>query len=78
MPKITKNSCHDVSPFKQEIETIASKSVKKCDQTQIASIDTDASRVSKTLLSKIKRSEPRDGVDGVTIIREMRDATRRI
>lgn len=78
MPKITMNRCHDVSPLKQEIETIAGKSVKKCDQTQIASKDTDTSRISKTLLSKIKRSEPRDGVDGVTIIREMRDATRRI
>lgn len=78
MPEITKNRCRDDSPLKQEIETIAGKSVKKSDQTQIASIDTDASRVSRTLLSKIKRSEPRDGVDGVTIIREMRDATRRI
>ena len=78
MPEIIKNHCRDDSPLKQEIETIAIKSVKKSDQTQISSIDSDASRVSKTVLCKIKRSESRDGVDGVTIIREMRDASRRI
>ena len=54
MPDITKNRCYDESPVKQEIETTSCKAVKKSDQTQNASVETDASRVSKTLLSKIK------------------------
>ena len=53
-------------------------SVQKIKQTQNASVVTDASRILKTLLTKIKRSELRDGVDGVSLILEKRDATGRI
>ena len=77
MPEIIKNPRYD-SPIKEDKETMAGKSVNKNDQTQTAPGETDASRVSKTLLSKIKRSKEREGVDGVSIIRAMRDATRRI
>lgn len=78
MSEITKNPCQDDSPIKQEIETAAVKGVQKIKQTQNASVVTDASRVSKTMLCKIQCSEPRDGADGVSLIREMRYTTRRI
>ena len=78
MPEINKNPRYDDSPVMQDKETAAGKSVQKNDQAQTASGKTDASRVSKTSLSEIKLSEPREGVDGVSIIRKMRDATRRM
>lgn len=78
MPEIIKNPRRHDSPVKQDKETTAGKSVQKNDRTQTAPGETDASRVSKTSLSKIKRSKQREGVDGVSIIRAMRDATRRI
>ena len=64
MPEIIKNPRDHDSPVEQDKETASGK--------------TDASRVSKTSLSNIKRSVSRAGVDGVSIIRKMRDATRRI
>ena len=78
MPEIIKNPRRYGSPFKEDKETTAGKSVQENDQTQTASGKTDDSRVSKTSLSNIKRSKQREGVDGVSIIRAMRDATRRI
>ena len=78
MPEITKNPRHKDSPVKQEKETTAGKGVPKNYQTQNATVETDAGRVSKTLLSRIKRSEFKDGLDGVSLIRQMRDAARRI
>ena len=77
MPEITKKPRQGDSPVKQKKEPTAGKGVPKNYQTQNASVVTNASRASKTLLSQIKRSEFKDGLDSVSILRQMRDTTRR-
>lgn len=50
--------------------------LQKNDHTRIASVVTDVTRVSKNLLNKIERTEPKDGV---SLIRQKREErTRRI